>query len=29
VFIQRLFSAYLPPVAGWLILIWMRKREYL
>ena len=29
VFVQRLFSAYLPPVAGWLTLIWMRKREYL
>jgi uncharacterized membrane protein YbhN (UPF0104 family) len=29
VFIQRLFSAYLPPIAGWVTLIWMRKREYL
>jgi len=29
VFIQRLFSAYLPPIAGWLTLLWMRRREYL
>ena len=29
VFVQRLFSAYLPPVAGWLTLMWMRRREYL
>src|SRR5215510_10935124 len=29
VFIQRLFSAYLPPIAGWFTLMWMRKREYL
>ena len=29
VFIQGLFSAYLPPVAGWFTLMWMRKREYL
>ena len=29
VFVQRLFSAYLPPIAGWLTLMWMRKREYL
>jgi len=29
VFIQRLFSAYLPPIAGWVTLMWMRKREYL
>ena len=27
--IQRLFSAYLPPIAGWFTLVWMRKREYL
>ena len=29
VFIQRFFSAYLPPIVGWFTLIWMRKREYL
>jgi uncharacterized membrane protein YbhN (UPF0104 family) len=29
VFVQRLFSAYLPPVFGWLTLMWMRRREYL
>lgn len=29
VFVQRLFSAYLAPIAGWLTLMWMRKREYL
>lgn len=29
VFVQRLFSAYLPPVAGWFTLMWMRRREYL
>jgi uncharacterized membrane protein YbhN (UPF0104 family) len=29
VFIQRLFSSYLPPIWGWVTLVWMRKREYL
>jgi uncharacterized membrane protein YbhN (UPF0104 family) len=29
VFIQRLFTSYLPPIWGWIILVWMRKREYL
>jgi uncharacterized membrane protein YbhN (UPF0104 family) len=29
VFIQRLFTAYLPPVWGWVTLVWMRKRDYL
>ena len=29
VFIERLFTAYLPPVWGWLTLVWMRRREYL
>ena len=29
VFIQRLFTSYLPPIWGWFILVWMRKREYL
>jgi hypothetical protein len=29
VFVQRPFSAYLPPIAGWFTLMWMRKREYL
>jgi uncharacterized protein (TIRG00374 family) len=28
VFIQRLFTAYLPPVWGWVTLTWMRRREY-
>jgi len=29
VFIQRLFTSYLPPIWGWFTLMWMRKREYL
>jgi uncharacterized membrane protein YbhN (UPF0104 family) len=29
VFVQRLFSAYLPPIAGWFTLMWMRRREFL
>ena len=29
VFIQRLFTSYLPPIWGWATLIWMRRREYL
>jgi uncharacterized membrane protein YbhN (UPF0104 family) len=29
VFIQRLFTSYLPPVWGWFTLVWMRKREIL
>ena len=28
VFVQRLFTAYLPPVWGWATLAWMRRREY-
>jgi len=28
VFIERLRTAYLPPVWGWLTLLWMRRREY-
>jgi uncharacterized protein (TIRG00374 family) len=28
VFIQRMFTAYLPPVWGWATLAWMRRREY-
>jgi hypothetical protein len=28
VFIQRLFTAYLPPIWGWITLNWMRRREY-
>jgi len=28
VFIQRMFTAYLPPVWGWVTLAWMRRREY-
>ena len=29
VFIQRLFSSYLPPIWVWATLVGMRKREYL
>ena len=29
VFIQRLFTSYLPPIWGWITLMWMRKREFL
>ncbi len=29
VFIQRLFTSYLPPIWGWVTLVWLRKREYL
>jgi glycosyltransferase 2 family protein len=29
VFIQRLFTSYLPPVWGWLTLVWARRREYI
>jgi uncharacterized protein (TIRG00374 family) len=29
VFIQRLFTSYLPPIWGWATLMWLRKREYL
>ena len=29
VFIQRLFTAYLPPVAGWFALMWLRRKDYL
>jgi uncharacterized protein (TIRG00374 family) len=29
VFIQRLFTSYLPPIWGWMSLVWMRRREYL
>ena len=29
VFIQRLFTSYLPPIWGWITLVWMRRREYL
>jgi uncharacterized membrane protein YbhN (UPF0104 family) len=29
VFIQRLFTSYLPPVWGWITLVWLRKRDYL
>jgi uncharacterized membrane protein YbhN (UPF0104 family) len=28
VFIQRLFTAYLPPIWGWATLVYMRRREY-
>jgi undecaprenyl-diphosphatase len=29
VFVQRTFTAYLPPILGWFTLMWMRRREYL
>jgi uncharacterized membrane protein YbhN (UPF0104 family) len=29
VFIQRPFTSYLPPIWGWAVLVWMRKKEYL
>jgi glycosyltransferase 2 family protein len=29
VFIQRLFTSYLPPIWGWITLVWMRRRDYL
>jgi uncharacterized membrane protein YbhN (UPF0104 family) len=29
VFIQRLFTSYLPPIWGWATLVWMRKKQYL
>jgi uncharacterized membrane protein YbhN (UPF0104 family) len=29
VFIQRLFTAYLPPIWGWFTLVWLKKRQYL
>ena len=27
-FVQRLFTSYLPPIWGWFVLVWMRKKEY-
>ncbi len=29
VFIHRLFTSYLPPIWGWVTLVWARKKEYL
>jgi glycosyltransferase 2 family protein len=29
VFIQRLFTSYLPPIWGWATLVWMRRKDYL
>jgi len=29
VFIQRLFTSYLPPIWGWLTLVWARRKEFL
>jgi glycosyltransferase 2 family protein len=29
VFIQRLFSSYLPPIWGWFTLLWLRRKDYL
>ncbi|HEY5245196.1 MAG TPA: lysylphosphatidylglycerol synthase transmembrane domain-containing protein, partial [Acidimicrobiales bacterium] len=28
-FVQRLFTSYLPPIWGWFVLVWMRRKEYL
>jgi uncharacterized membrane protein YbhN (UPF0104 family) len=28
-FVQRMFTSYLPPLWGWFVLVWMRKKEYL
>jgi uncharacterized membrane protein YbhN (UPF0104 family) len=28
-FVQRMFTSYLPPLWGWFVLAWMRRREYL
>ena len=28
VFVQRLFTAYLPPIWGWFVLAWMRRKDY-
>jgi uncharacterized membrane protein YbhN (UPF0104 family) len=29
VFIQRLFTSYLPPIWGWVTLLWLQRRDYL
>lgn len=29
VFVQRLFTSYLPPVWGYVVLLWLRRHEYL
>ncbi len=29
VFVQRLFTAYLPPIWGWFVMVWLRRKEYL
>jgi len=29
VFVQRLFTAYLPPIAGWFALLWLRREDLL
>jgi undecaprenyl-diphosphatase len=29
VFVQRSFTAYLPPIFGWFTLMWMRRKDYL
>ena len=28
-FVQRTFTSYLPPLWGWFVLVWMRKKEFL
>jgi uncharacterized membrane protein YbhN (UPF0104 family)/tRNA A-37 threonylcarbamoyl transferase component Bud32 len=28
-FVQRLFTAYLPPIWGWFVLFWLRRKDYL
>ena len=29
VFVQRLFTAYLPPIGGWFLMVWLRKKEFI
>lgn len=29
VFVQRLFTAYLPPIGGWFAMMWLNKRDFL
>jgi uncharacterized membrane protein YbhN (UPF0104 family) len=28
VFIQRLFTSYLPPIWGWAVLVWMQEKYF-
>ena len=29
VFVQRLFTAYLPPIGGWFLMVWLRRKEFI